>query len=770
MRCTVVFPFFFVSALTLAGCQTPSPQPPVPLPAGSANGDDGAASPRVNGAVIVRKPAPTVMEVSEGTSSFPRQPGFASTGGGGEGEVTLDFADTDVRAVVQQVLGQILKVDYAIDPAVHGSVTFRTARPLARQALLPTLEMLLGQSGALLVRNGDLYRVVPAGQANPAIGGEASSGTEIVSLRFTSAADLAKVLAPVVGQGNAGQGNGAPAVAGQQAVRIAADPAHNALLITGDSAARTTIRSLIRSFDIDALSGRSYALFPVPAPDEPRRVAQQLREVFQTEGDGALAGVVRIIPMDAADAVLVVAPEQRFIEDARRLFRLLDQTRETTARNWHVYYVQNGESSDLAHVLQQAFTPNNVTEQGSAASKGQKAVAPGQGLAQMNSGSSGSGGTSSSGSGSGSGSSLGGSGSSASSSSNSGSASAGATGSGGAGGASAATQSLSANADGAGGDGARSAERIRIIANHVNNAILIYASPEEQSTIEAMLRRIDILPLQVRIDAAIAEVTLTDALQYGTQFYLKHGGVNGLLTTSSDATTALTGSYPGFILTAKTGAAQLVLSALSSVTNVRVLSSPQIMVLDNQPARLLVGNLVPYLKETSQSTLTSTSSVVSSIDYRETGIILDVVPRVNKGGLVTLDLSQEVSAVQSTSSGNIESPTFTDRAVRSRIVVQDGQTVGLAGLISDTDSQENSGLPFLKDIPGLGSLFSTQTNSRTRTELVVLITPHVIEDQRAARALTEEMRRNLPSAALAPQQLDGQPPSGSSNPNAMLVE
>lgn len=758
----------FFLLLLLAGCQTPPPPLLQPLPSSPAT-DEGTANSRTNGAVAVRKPAPTVAEVSEGTPSLVRQPGAPNLEGGGE--VSLDFADTDIRAVVQQVLGQILKVDFAIDPAVHGTVTFKTAKPLARTAVLPTLEALLGQNGAVLVRNGDLYRVVPAGQANSALAGEASAGTEIVSLRYTSAADLTKVLTPVVGQGNAGQGNGAPG-AGQPAARIVADPAHNAILITGDSATRTTIRSLIRSFDIDALAGRSYALFPVPATEEPRRVASQLREVFQTEGDGSLAGVVRIIPMDAADAVLVVAPEPRFIDDARRLFRLLDQTRETTERNWHVYYVQNGESADLANVLQQAFTPNNVTEQAGSSSKGLGVTAPGQSLAQMNSsgtsGSSGTGSASSSGISSGTGSGTSGtSGAGTSGQSAGGSA---ATGSGSAAGSSAATQSLSSGAEGGGDSTAANADRIRIIANHVNNAILIYATPEEQSTIEAMLRRIDILPLQVRIDAAIAEVTLTDALQYGTQFYLKHGGVNGLLSTSSTATTTLSGTYPGFNLTATTGSAELVLSALSSVTNVRILSSPQIMVLDNQPARLLVGNLVPYLAQTSQSTLTSTSSVVSNIDYRETGIILDVVPRVNKGGLVTLDLSQEVSAVQSTSSGSIESPTFTDRAVRSRIVVQDGQTVGLAGLISDTDSQENSGIPFLKDIPGLGSLFSTQTNSRTRTELLVLITPHVIEDQRAARALTEEMRRNLSDAALAPQQLDVQPPSGSPNPNAPFLE
>ncbi len=763
--------YFACLLLLLAGCQNAGPPLLQPLPAPPA-GEEGTASPRTNGAVAVRRTVPTVAEVSEGISAAIRSSSPAGPEAGG-GDVTLDFADTDIRAVVQQILGRILKVDYAIDPAVHGTVTFKTARPLAHAAVLPTLEALLGQNGAILVRSNDLYRVVPAaaGQAGPALGGVASAGTEVVPLRYTSAVDLAKVLTPVVGQGNAGQGNGAPGAAGQAVTRIVPDPVHNAILVTGDSAARATIQSLIRSFDVDALAGRSYALFPVPSAEEPRRVAAQLREVFQTEGDGGLAGVVRIIPMDAADAVLVVAPEPRFIDDARRLFRLLDKTRETTARNWHVYYVQNGESADLANVLQQAFTPNSVTEHGGSNAQGLGSIAPGQSLAQMNSGS----GTGSTGGTTGSG----GSGSGLTGGSPGGTTTSGSGPAGGSGGtaggtvSAAATQSLSAGGETGGEAGAESRDQIRIIANHVNNAVLIYATPEEQGTIEAMLRKIDILPLQVRIDAAIAEVTLNDELKYGTQFYLKNGGVNGLLSNVAGATpSTLAGSLPGFVLNAgKLGSAQLVLSALSDVTNVRVLSSPQIMVLDNQPARLLVGNLVPYQTQSAQSTVTAGAPIVASINYRETGVILDVVPRVNKGGLVTLDLSQEVSQVQSSASvGGIESPTFTDRAVRSRIVVQDGQTVGLAGLISDTDSQENSGLPFLKDIPGLGSLFSTQTNNRTRIELVVLITPHVIEDQRAARALTEDMRRNLRDAALVPQQLDVLPPSGSSNPNASLLE
>jgi general secretion pathway protein D len=191
------------------------------------------------------------------------------------------------------------------------------------------------------------------------------------------------------------------------------------------------------------------------------------------------------------------------------------------------------------------------------------------------------------------------------------------------------------------------------------------------------------------------------------------------------------------------------------------------MVLDNEPARLQVGNVVPILTQSQQSTISGNAPIVNSIDYRNTGVILLVTPRVNSGGLVTLDLSQEVSDVLTATTGNIDSPTFDQRLIRTRVAVQDGQTVGLAGLIRDSDSQNNSGIPFVKDIPLLGSLVSSQQNSRQRTELLVLITPHVVHDQRDARALTEDLRHQLINAGLVRQELQGKPARGSANPNGL---
>jgi general secretion pathway protein D len=351
--------------------------------------------------------------------------------------------------------------------------------------------------------------------------------------------------------------------------------------------------------------------------------------------------------------------------------------------------------------------------------------------------------------------------------------------------ASAGTQQAAADASpllgGLGGSNTDVTDGIRIIPDEQNNALMIYATPREDEGIMSMLHKVDILPLEVRIDATIAEVTLNDALQYGTQWFFKSGGVNGILSSATQslgaaglATSQLSTNFPGFVIGgSNSGGAPFVLSALQAVTTVHVLSSPEIMVLDNQQASLMVGSLVPYLTGTTTSTLTADAAVTNSINYQPTGVIMQVTPRVNSGGLVTLDVQQEVSSVASTTTAvsgqsGINSPTFNERQVVSRVVVQDGQTVGLAGLITDNVSRSNQGIPWLKDIPVLGFLAGQQTNSRARTELLVLITPHVIHDQHDARALTQDLRDQMSNAAGVPQEMQNLPASGSADPGQRL--
>jgi general secretion pathway protein D len=646
---------------------------------------------------------------------------------------------------------------------VHGTGSIETGTPLPRSALLPTLETLLNANGATLTERNGVYAVVPLpGGATRNLVSDANTvgaGTQIVPLRYASAKDLAKVLEPYVGEGG----------------KVTPDSAHNALVVSGDAAVRQTLAGLVRAFDIDILAGQSYAIFPVGDGDPAKR-GGEFERVLQAQAEGPLGGIVRVIPMDRINAVLVVSSQPRYVEAARRFFKLTSQVEDATERTWHVYYVQNGQSTDLENLLQRAFTPRNVSP--TAAQPGgttpfgdQLSLAPG---GAPGGGGMGFGGATGGGRGAGSAGGLGGVGGAGGAGGLQGAG-------GGAGGLGAgvppppssqaappATEPLSTETGPPGG--AATENRIRIIANRVNNALLLYATASEYSVIEGMLRKIDIVPLQVLIEATIAEVDLNDALQYGTQFFLKLGHVANTLGASNPPFPTLgnlsfPSTFPGFILS---HSPRYAIEALAEVTKVKILSAPQVTVLDNQPARLQVGQQVPVLTGQATSTLAAGAPTVNSVDYHATGVIMQVTPRVNSGGLVSLDIAQEVSSVAAQAVNSVAgSPTFNDQTFRTRVAVQDGQTVGMAGLITDNATEGNTGLPFLKDIPLMGTLLSSQNNTRSRTELLVLITPHVIHDQRDARALTEDMRAQLINAGLVPQQLQRRGIPGSSNPNGL---
>ncbi len=747
------------TALAAAGCAPLADQRLPGLP--PLTRDAGTTTPRINGTVTGNPPPPKVA-ISNGPGVIVSQRTGARAPGAGS--VTLDFADTDIREVVAQILGNTLHVNYAIDPAVHGSATLRTVTPLSTTQLVPVLQSLLAQNGATLIQDGGVYRVLPVASAGGVAGGAGTAGGVLVPLRYAAAEDLAKVLQPYV-QGGA---------------RLVAVPSSNALVISGEPSQRDALVDMIRAFDIDVLAGQSYALLPVPngAAED---FSTALQTAFRAQANGQLASQVRVIPLARVDAVLVITNNPRYLDDARRVYAVVERGMRQTMRTWHVYYIQNSTAQDTAYILQQAFTPDNVTAQPTAHGQGEQTQQAG--LAGTSSSGGAGGGLSgggvggSSGGTGGLGSSLSGGGSGGSSTGGLGSSLSGGT-SGSSGGSG--TPTHSSGATGAnpllGGlsnsGGGASANEMRIIPNPENNAILIYATGEEEATVEAMLHKIDILPLQVRIDVIIAEVDLNDQLTYGTEFYFKHHGLSGALAQEAGAILGASQASTGAFSIGVSGAGgDVVLQALQGITTVKILSSPELLVLDNETASLQVGNLVPYL--TGQTTLLNTvnNAVTNSVSYQKTGVITQVTPRVNSGGLVTLDISQEVAGIAanstsvSTAGSTINSPTFTDRAVQSRIVAQDGQTVGIAGLITDNVQRQNSGIPILKDIPGINLLTSTQSNMRTRTELLVLLTPHVLHDQRDARSLTEDLRQQLPRAALVPYEFQHLPRGGSDDPN-----
>ncbi len=284
---------------------------------------------------------------------------------------------------------------------------------------------------------------------------------------------------------------------------------------------------------------------------------------------------------------------------------------------------------------------------------------------------------------------------------------------------------------------------IHITADEVNNALVILAAPREYAVIEAALRQLDTVPLQVLLEAAVAEVTLTNQLSYGVQYFLQKGRNQAFLTESTSS--AIAADLPGFAYVFSGNAIRTILSALEQVTTVNVVSAPQLLVLNNQTATLQVGDQVPIATQSAVSVAVPGAPVVNSIEFRDTGVILKVTPRVNEGGLVLMDISQEVSDVSQTTTSTLNSPTIQQRKIKSTVAVQDGETIALGGLIKDSRTHSRNGIPLLQDIPIVGGLFGVTSDEVMRTELLVLITPRVVESLQKARAVTEELRSKLPA-------------------------
>jgi general secretion pathway protein D len=722
-----------------------------------AAGDDTAPAPtsivppnaftRFNGRVIPdaqSAPEPSIREIGAGSYAGGSAAGGRTPAGkatvlpGDDGEVTLNYVDTDIREIVRQILGNILKVNYSIEPGFQGQATIQTSRPLKRSELLPTLQSLLAQSGGTMLYQNGLFRVGTIGDDNiaPVVDGASyGAGSQAVPLRFASAKQLAAMLEPFIGEGG----------------KILADPARNILVVSGSPSARANIIDLIRIFDVDYLAGQSYALFPVKSGD-PSKLATDLQHALAIDSEGPLAGSLSVIPIEQANAIMVVAKRASYLERATRLISQINRISDEGGRNLHVYNLRNVQAQDLQPVLQRAINPPSGN--GGEAAPGN--IAPTATPAQVT------------GSGSGSGFSgaaaaglqAGAPGAATGIGGQQQQAAQGAASSSSQGGAEALQADLGQEPTGAASKGPQ------IIADTKSNALIIVSTESEYAKIEAAIRRLDVLPMQVLIEATVAEVTLNDNLQYGTQFFLHSGSVQATLSnatsassTSIDATNVATNtaqfpgtlasSFPGLAIAKTLGNAQFAIQALRAVTDVKVISSPKILVLDRQQAKLEVGDLVPTITQSASSTITSSSEIVNSVQYQQTGVILAVTPRINSGGLVTLDIDQEVSQVINTTTSSIDSPTFQQRKVTSKVVVQDGDTISLAGLIQDSRTKGNSGIPLLQDIPYLGNLFTTHTDDDVRTEILVLITPHVVYDQNTVRSLTEGLRRRLSATSAA---------------------
>lgn len=682
------------------------------------------------------------------------------------GGITLNFVNADVRDVAKAVLGDYLQLNYEIAANTAGVVTIQTSKPLAKAQVLPALEQALGLAGLALVHSNGIYEIMPLADAHKQAGANAPArvtntlgyGMEVVHVKYVGAQALAKLLEPI---SNA-----------EGTIRV--DATRNDLIIEGTAQQRENLIEDIGLFDTDWLAGMHFQLFE-PKYMDADELAKELNDLIGGT-DSPVANVVRFVPLNRLNAVLVISPQEKYVDQMRGWVQRLDRPGEGNDKKIYVYRVQNGRASDISATLLKTLFGSSSSEQPTQQSQGgtqQSSTSSsgfnnsnsglGGGLNGSNSGSSGTSGTSNFGNaGLGQTSNTGGS----NSNTNTGTGSSNATNL-----ASRANnpatpfQPVTTPINQGGGAGYGKYETVggvsrenfgtvNITADETNNALVILATPREYAVIQDALRELDVAPLQVLLEAAIAEVTLDNTTRYGFQYFYKPNSTpnsTSSFTLTNGTTNAITAAaplaaaLPGFSYMFSNGnSLQAVLSAISTITHVDVLSAPEVLVLNNQTAKLDVGDQVPIVTATSTSTIDTNAPQVNSVQYLSTGVILQVTPRVNKGGMVMMDIDQQVAEPTSTTTSSINSPTIQQREIASSVSVADGETIALGGLFSNQITKGKSGIPFLQDIPYLGHLFTNTSDSIHRDELMVLITPHVVDDMKKARAVTDELRHKLP--------------------------
>lgn len=669
--------------------------------------------------------------------------------------VSFRFEEAPVAEVVRTVMGDILKVDYVMHPPLQGTVTLATRNPIPPDQAVFLLESALQANGLALVR--DARGTFHAGRAealknvagsirqfsgsNPSI--PPGYGAVIIPLQYIGAGEMASILRPMVSP--------------EAIVRV--DTVRNLLVMMGTRTQAEGWMDLVNTFDVDLLKGMSVGVFPLKHASV-KEVEAALRLVGGGGGAGSPSaavpgtasasttpaaagsvtlgesnpffGALRIMPIERINSILVVTPRAAYLDEARRWIDRLDKPSDGGSEpQLFIYPVQNGNARHLASVLGGLFGGSG----GGAAATANNGIAPGLGSSTGNSfGQTGANNTF-------------------------GSTSAGTLGNSRTGMASALTSSGSGgglnslnnrnSTQGTANQAAATAMlgTIRVVADDLNNSILVWGTRSEFNRVEAALKRLDLPLTQVLIDASIIEVTLNDDLKYGLKWAFSGDAQSGYSGSGS------VGSVPaitqGFSYTLKNaaGLTKATLSALADKSLVKMLSNPSLMVLDNHTATISVGDQIPVRTATQTTPNGSAAAIVTdTIQYKDTGVNLAVTPSVTAGNVVAMQIDQTVTDAGSpdttTSAGGGERP-FLQRQISSKVAVRSGESIVLGGLIKNNQTNRKTGVPLLQNIPLIGNLFAENVSTGVRTELLVIITPRVVRTDVDIREVSEDLRERL---------------------------
>ena len=643
-----------------------------------------------SGTATTTPPEPRLQpQVYEGRPEAGR-PAVAAAQRAGDG-VQLNFEQAEIRDVIKVILGDTLRRSYTVDSDVQGQVTLSSTAPMAEGDLLAVLETALRANGATMTETApDTYRIMPV---DAAIG-----RTQVVPLGGKPVQVRAGYGITIVPLRNISATSAAqfiqPLVASPEDIRI--DPGRNAILFSGTGVERQNVLDTLTDLDVDWMAGKAIGLFPLQRANA-EAVVPELQAVFAPfDPTGAEPSLIRFLALSRLNAILAIAGDPKEVREVGDWVSRFDHG-QTAGVQFYVYYLKHAAAEDVAKLLNEAFS------EGASSQTGPTLASASAGL----------------------------------------------------GGAPAPTDEGETGAPPANGQAPSGTSSpppsngpVKVVASKANNSLLIRATPADYERVEATLARLDTAPWQVLIEASIAEVTLNDQLRYGVQYFLQQNSLAAGFVSAAQTALLPNPITPGFNFLFTPGSSNITIDALSRLTSVKILSSPSVVVQDNSEAVLTVGSEVPTQTQQQQSTISASAPIVNSIEYRNIGVILQVRPRINSNQAVSLEIAQEVSRVDQTSTSttsNALTPTFIQRKITSRVNVQSGQTVVLGGLIQDDEERNRDRIPVLGDIPVVGNLFGTTNSLNTRTELIVFLTPRVIRNPEDARDVSEELRSRLHS-------------------------
>jgi general secretion pathway protein D len=724
----------------------PPGQPPV------APGLQGPAQPAQPG-IPSRPPERTMLP-----------PPAAASGG----MVSLNFNRADLIEIIH-ILAQHLRLTYTIDPEVKGTVTINSSEPLRTEDLLPIFHQVLRMNGAVAVRAGNVYRIMPIkdgkGLARPmGSSREDSFALQIVPVRFFAVAEMKKVLTPFVMPGG----------------EIIENPRGNFLVIMDLPSNIQRLMEIADLIDVQVFAGTRMEIYQ-PKVASAEELATEMTKVMQAYAASVPqteSFTAQFLALPRINQLLVISHSEAAWTYAKRWLDRIDIIAEGPGRRIFVYPVENGKADELAAVLSSALglpVPPGVGQKRTLEDLHRSIPS---GSSQFGGGRSTTGMPGTSGSGFG-GSGFGGSGFGTQQPF----------------GAYAAAQVPTPPGQPAapvpqpapatpglapplpttprppaapGAPGAPTAkpeEQLRIVADPATNSLIIYGTAQEFQNIKNILKELDAVPRQVLLDVLVAEVTLNDRESLGFDYEIlrKSGGVQifdrtfgsrgGLLSGAQAGTGApnaagISQFPPGLTgIVWMSDVARAFINAIMSDSRVKILSSPSVLASDNRPARIQVGSEEPIATgQLTAATGAATPSTSTTIQYRNTGRIVTIIPQVNSKGLVNLQCLIEVSqrGVPVQLGGSDQSfPSFDLRQAETTAVVQDGDTLAIGGIIAENKEHNKVGIPYLINIPVLGRFFGTTSERTTRTELIMLITPHVIRTRSEGAAVTEEFKSKL---------------------------